>query len=214
MREGVSDPIEFWFDFGSGYAYFAHLEIGKIERETGRPVLWRPFLLGAAFKATGAQSLTSTPMKGDYARRDWQRLAALRGLRFTPPANHPVVALAPSRIFYGLEEQNCVLANEFAAACFHRYYNDGQDITDDGVLIRCLDDVGASKSCLAFAHDEPFKAILKSRGAEALSKGVFGSPFFLWRGEPFWGADRIDMLIDWIMRNERTNGLPAAGWIG
>lgn len=29
---------------------------------------------------------------------------------------------------------------------------------------------------------------------EAPSEGVFGSPFYLFEGEPFWGQDRLDFL--------------------
>src|SRR5262249_35800354 len=36
-------PIEFWFDFASGYAYFAALEIEALAERHGRNVLWRPF---------------------------------------------------------------------------------------------------------------------------------------------------------------------------
>ena len=53
-------PIEFWFDFASGYAYFAALEIEALAERHGRNVLWRPFALGAAFKVTGAQGLSRT----------------------------------------------------------------------------------------------------------------------------------------------------------
>ena len=54
----VPAPIEFWFDFASGYAYFAALEIEALAERHGRNVLWRPFTLGAAFKVTGAQGLS------------------------------------------------------------------------------------------------------------------------------------------------------------
>jgi 2-hydroxychromene-2-carboxylate isomerase len=54
-------PIEFWFDFASGYAYFAALEIEAFAERHGRTVLWRPLTLGAAFKITGAQGLSRTP---------------------------------------------------------------------------------------------------------------------------------------------------------
>ena len=37
-------PIEFWFDFASGYAYFAALEIEALAERHGRSVLWRPLL--------------------------------------------------------------------------------------------------------------------------------------------------------------------------
>jgi 2-hydroxychromene-2-carboxylate isomerase len=55
-------PIEFWFDFASGYAYFAALDIEALAARHGRAVVWRPFTLGAAFKVTGAQGLSRTPL--------------------------------------------------------------------------------------------------------------------------------------------------------
>mgnify|MGYP003679426594 FL=1 len=70
--------IEFWFDFGSGYAYFAALEIDAIGARLGRRVEWRPFMLGTAFKVTGSRGLSATPLKRDYAERDWKRIARLR----------------------------------------------------------------------------------------------------------------------------------------
>ena len=96
-------PIEFWFDFASGYAYFAALEIEELAKRHGRKVAWRPFTLGAAFKVTGSQGLSRTPLKGDYARRDWQRLARLKGVPFNPPENHPKTGLPAIRAFYHVE---------------------------------------------------------------------------------------------------------------
>jgi 2-hydroxychromene-2-carboxylate isomerase len=31
---------------------------------------------------------------------------------------------------------------------------------------------------------------------EAIRRGVFGSPFFITDGEPFWGSDRISLMGD------------------
>ena len=78
MRVPSPSPLEFWFDFASGYAYLAALEIEALAERCGRTVTWRPFTLGVAFKVTGAQGLSSTPLKREYALRDWQRLARLR----------------------------------------------------------------------------------------------------------------------------------------
>ena len=49
-RQRGRAPIEFWFDFASGYAYFAALEIEALAERHDRAVVWRPFTLGAAFK--------------------------------------------------------------------------------------------------------------------------------------------------------------------
>src|SRR5712691_3060730 len=104
-RQRGGAPIEFWFDFASGYAYFAALEIEPLAERHGRTVAWRPFTLGAAFKVTGAQGLSRTPLKRDYARRDWQRLARLKGGPFSLPENHPRTGLPAIRAFYHLERK-------------------------------------------------------------------------------------------------------------
>ncbi|MDJ0958642.1 MAG: DsbA family protein [Arenicellales bacterium] len=57
-------PIEFWFDFSSGYAYFAAFAIDRVVEKYSRSVLWRPYMLGVAFKQTGARGLSGTPIKG------------------------------------------------------------------------------------------------------------------------------------------------------
>ena len=38
----------------------------------------------------------------------------------------------------------------------------------------------------------------KAMSDEALRKNVFGSPFFIVDGEPFWGWDRLPMLEEWL----------------
>ena len=45
---------------------------------------------------------------------------------------------------------------------------------------------------------EPMKAKLKEMSDEAIAKGVFGSPFFIVDGEPFWGWDRMAMMVSWM----------------
>src|SRR5262249_34972704 len=99
----VCPSIEFWFDFASGYAYFAALEIEALAGRHGRSALWRPFTLGAAVTVTDAQGLSRTPLKGEYARRDWQRLARLKGVVFNFPERNPKTGLPAIRAFYHID---------------------------------------------------------------------------------------------------------------
>ena len=41
---------------------------------------------------------------------------------------------------------------------------------------------------------------LREAVAASIERGVFGSPFILADGEPFWGSDRLDLLDDWLAR--------------
>ncbi len=42
------------------------------------------------------------------------------------------------------------------------------------------------------------KARLREASDQALARGVFGSPFFIVDGEPFWGHDRLAHVERWL----------------
>jgi len=195
----TGSPIEYWFDFSSGYAYFAAFAIDELAARHGRPVLWRPYMLGVAFKHTGARGLSSTPMKSDYARRDWARLSRQTGLAFRPPENHPITALPASRAYYWVEEYDPNTAHDFARAAFHAYFAEARDMTAPATVAAVGAKLGLPAAELeAGISSAPMKEKVKTVSDEAIAKGVFGSPFFLVDGEPFWGWDRLPMLESWL----------------
>jgi 2-hydroxychromene-2-carboxylate isomerase len=198
---GMATPIEFWFDFSSGYAYFAALEIDALAARHGRQVAWRPYMLGAAFKVTGASGLSRTPLKGDYARHDWQRIARRRGVPFRPPPDHPIVQIPATRAYYWIERGRPDLAHDFGRAAFRAYFGEGRDLRVPEALADLAAPLGiARKELLDGLVDPEIKEVAKAASDEALSKNVFGSPFLIVDGEPFWGWDRLPMLEEWLTR--------------
>jgi len=192
-------PIEFWFDFASGYAYFAALEIEALAARHGRTVQWRPFTLGAAFKVTGAQGLSRTPLKSDYARRDWQRLARLKGVAFKLPDNHPRTGLPAIRAFYHLERKDAHAASALAQRMITGYFRDGLDTDDPDAVAAAAADLGFDRDMiLAGITDPEVKSIARQQGEQAVARGVFGSPWIFVDGEPFWGNDRLAMVERWL----------------
>ncbi|MGE0748031.1 MAG: 2-hydroxychromene-2-carboxylate isomerase [Rhodospirillales bacterium] len=195
------DPIEFWFDFASPYAWFASREIEALAARHGRAVLWRPFLLGAVFKVTGMVPLAPSTLRGDYARRDWERLARQLGIGFAPPASHPGATVTAARAFYWLEARDAAAAAGFARALLDAYFGNGVDIaTADGVAAvaaQCRLDPAA---VLAGAAEPAVKDRLRAVTDQAIARGIFGAPFVLVDGEPFWGHDRLPMVDDWLAR--------------
>ena len=196
----VRSPIEFWFDFASGYAYFAALEIEALAERHGRSVLWRPFTLGAAFKVTGAQGLSRTPLKGEYARRDWQRLARLKGVVFKLPERHPKVGLAAIRAFYHIDRIDPPAAARLAKHIITGYFQDGLDTDDPDAIAQAASQLPGldRESVLAGINDPEVKAIARQHGEAVVARGVFGSPWIFVDGEPFWGSDRLAMVEQWL----------------
>ena len=79
----MSNPIEFYFDFSSPYAYFAAHRIDELAEAFARDVTWKPTLLGVIMKTTGNTPLASQPVKRDYCTKDWDRLGRLMDVPWT-----------------------------------------------------------------------------------------------------------------------------------
>ncbi|HYG47742.1 MAG TPA: 2-hydroxychromene-2-carboxylate isomerase [Allosphingosinicella sp.] len=194
-------PIEFWFDFSSAYAYFAEPEVQAVAARHGRGVAWRPFMIGAAFRATGSRGLSRTPLKSDYALRDWQRIARLRGRPFRLPPHHPSVALPAVRACHWLEREAADRVGPFAAAVLRAYFEEGIDTADPGAVAALAATLGLPSDEIAAANADPeIKELARQRSDEAVARGIFGSPWLVVDGEPFWGCDRITMADLWLER--------------
>ena len=193
--------VEFWFDFDSSYACFASLEVEALMQKHGRTFAWRPFMLGAAFKVTGASGLSRTPMKGDYARRDWQRIARYRDVPFRPHPDHPIVQIPATRAYYWVECHHPHVAHEFGRAAFRAYFGEGRDLREPDALADLAVSLGITRHDLLDGIVTPeIKERAKAASDEALAKNVFGSPFLIVDDEPFWGWDRLPMLEEWLKR--------------
>jgi 2-hydroxychromene-2-carboxylate isomerase len=196
-------PIDFYFEFSSPYGYIANEVVEEVEQRVGRPMRWRPILLGPVFKITGQPPLVEIPMKGDYAKRDFPRSARLHKVSYNHPAKFPIGTVAACRAFYWVEDRDPMLARRFAKAAYRAYFVDGTDIGPAAAVVEIARSVGVDGALLSAALEDPvLKERVKKEVDAAIAAGVFGSPFFIVDGEPFWGLDRLPMMEDWI----RTGG--------
>ena len=192
-------PLEFYFDFSSPYGYIAAARIDDLAARHGRAVIWRPILLGAVFKTTGQQPLTTIPLKGAYAERDLYRSARLYGVPFRLPSKFPIAATGACRAFYFLSDQDPPLARRLALELYKAYFADDRDITSPDVIVEIGGGLGADKDGLTTALNDPaLKDRLRSEVDAAIARGVFGSPYVIVDGEAFWGADRLDQVDRWL----------------
>ncbi|MGH8773196.1 MAG: 2-hydroxychromene-2-carboxylate isomerase [Burkholderiales bacterium] len=192
-------PIEFYFDFSSPYGYLASCRIDEIAAKHGRATVWRPILLGAILKITGAQPLTSVPLKGDYSKHDMARSARLMGIPFKFPSVFPIASQAPARATYWLSDSDPTKAKELSKAYYRAFFVDDVNISDPQNAVSVAVNLGLDKDAVAAAINDPrIKERLKNEVDSAIAKGVFASPFIIVDGEPFWGSDRLDQIERWL----------------
>ncbi len=195
----MPQPIEFWFDFSSPYGYLAAQRIDKLAENHRRSAAWKPFLLGAVFKVTGAQPLMDLPLKGAYAKRDMERSAREIEVPFQIPAKFPFLSVAAARAFYFLDASDPGKARAYAKAVYHRIFGEGQPPETGEAAAEIARQVGVDpKAVLAGINDPAIKDKLRAETDRAIQLGIFGSPFFIIDGEPFWGHDRLEQIDRWL----------------
>ena len=88
-------------------------------------------------------------------------------------------------------------ADAARAALESRGFRVGRSLV--GNYVTSLDMAGCSITVTALG-DDAVKARLRQMTDEAVAAGVFGSPFVIADGEPFWGNDRLDQVDEWLAR--------------
>jgi 2-hydroxychromene-2-carboxylate isomerase len=195
----TAGPIDFYFDFSSPYGYFAAAKIDGIAARHGRTTAWRPVLLGAVFKITGQQPLAAIPLKRDYMKRDLERSAQLFGLPFKLPTKFPISSTAACRAFYFVTDRDPALAKRLALTLFEAYFAKDRDISSPDVTLDIAASIGIDREELAAAIESAaVKERLRHEVDAAIARGVFGSPYIVIDGEPFWGSDRLDQVEKWL----------------
>lgn len=195
----MSAPIDFYFDFSSPYGYLASTRIDALGAKHGRPVIWHPILLGAVFKVSGGAPLTTIPLKGEYSVRDMARSARLMGVPFRLPGTFPIPTQHAARLTVWLARGDEPGAKRLASALYHAYFADDRDISNPDVCADVAAQCGHDRdAAVAGMNDAAVKDALKTEVEQAIARKVFGSPFFIVDGEPFWGADRLDHLDRWL----------------
>lgn len=188
--------IEFFFDVGSSYSYLAATQLAGVTARTGVPVRWRPFLLGAVFKATGNDLPARIPAKARWMLADMAMWSRRYGIPFRLPSRFPMLTLRPQRaLAAALRTVGADAIAGFALALFGAYWGEDQDVSTDPVIAAAARAAGLDADLVLAAIDRPeTKDLLRATTDEAVRRGAFGAPSMFVGDVLFWGNDRLPML--------------------
>ncbi|MEO7115896.1 MAG: 2-hydroxychromene-2-carboxylate isomerase [Caldimonas sp.] len=193
-------PIDFFFDFSSPYSYIASEWVEALAARHGRTVRWNAVLLGVIFQASELKSPVSYPIKREYSLLDFERSARFAGVPFTIPEHFPVPTQNAARIFWWLQESDPQRAESWARHVLRAYFTRGTvDLSRNADLEALAFEFGLDvDEAMAVAADPTWKMSLRTACDQAIAQGVFGAPFFIVDGEPFWGNDRRAQIERWL----------------
>lgn len=203
----TSQAIDFYFDFSSPYGYFMAEKITLLAEQHGRTVTWRPILLFALLRAQGLPPPFEHPVKLDYIVADFERTARFLDIDYHLPKSFPVLTQHAARAFYLLNQIAPTRAVAFAHAVMHSYWREARDISDIDLIAQMVcdasDRLGQVEAVREQLRSDTAKTLLQDAIAEAVGNKVFGSPFVIIDGEPFFGVDRLPQIAARLARRSK-----------
>jgi 2-hydroxychromene-2-carboxylate isomerase len=183
------EEIKLYFDYKSPFAYLAAEPAFALPASYQVEVRWIPFTL--RIKGKGERSQYSE-WKARYSYLDARRWANRRG-GFAIRGPKKVYDTTPALIG-GLFAQRVGVFREYTLQAYARFFDHRLELDVAEQVAALLAECGANASEYRgfLAGDGP--RLLDACIEEAHADHVFGVPLFFFRGEPFWGNDRIALL--------------------
>ncbi len=194
--------IDFFYFFGSAYAYLSVMRIGKLAESMGVTVRWRPINVRPLMQENNV-ALRSQTLKVKYMWRDVERRAATHGVPFI---KRPIWTTDPELLHnrVGIVAMNGGWCEAFTVASFKAWYVEGMALGDRACLAHVLKPLGKDvDEMIALANSPEIIERYNQETEAARSFGVFGSPSFVVDGEMFWGDDRLEEAIAWASGTHR-----------
>jgi 2-hydroxychromene-2-carboxylate isomerase len=176
--------IDYYMSPGSPWTYLGHQRFADIAKRHGAAIRVRPVDFGVIFPQSGGLPLPKrAPQRQAYRLMELKRWKAHLGVPLViQPKHFPVNANpAAALICAAPEEKRMAIAGDLLSAL----WRDDRNLADSALLA----EVGARYGVSA-GNEETYKAFTQ----EALERGVFGAPSFVYRDEIFWGQDRLEFL--------------------
>lgn len=192
-----ANEVRFYFSFRSPYAWLAfHMvpdALGALPVSVRRLPVFPP--------PTYPNDPTGVPAKLAYMmEHDVPRVARGLGLTLRQPASTDVAWMGPHAMWMYAEQQGHGQA--FGEAVFAARFSEGKDLANSAVFAEAATRAGlAPDAVLAAADDEAMQTLVMQGMIGGVKEGLFGVPYFVYRGERFWGHDRISTLVGAIKRH-------------
>ena len=191
--------IDYYFATVSPFTYLAGTRLDAIADRHGASVAYKPLdIIGLFGRTGGVPPKDRHPARQAYRLQELRRQAKKAGLAMnlkpahwpTNPAPSSYALIAASKTDAGADPSRMgALVHGITRAC----WAEERDIADDAVIR----DVLAAEGFDPALADSGMLAGAEQYGRnleEAVSRDVFGAPFYLVGEERFWGQDRLDDL--------------------
>jgi carboxymethylenebutenolidase len=192
----MTKAIDYYLTLISPWAYLGSRRFEDIAQRHGAAVRVKPVNYGVVFPATGGLPLAKrAPERQAYRLVELRRWSEHLGMPLNlHPAHFPAPDIEAACMIIAAGEAG---GNplRLAHAILRAVWAEERDIADIATLEEIARETGHDPLALTAKANEPeVRTAYEALTEEAISRGVFGAPTYVYNDELFWGQDRLDFL--------------------
>jgi len=193
----MSKQVDYYLTPISPFVYLGHARFVELAQRHDATIAVKPINLAQVFPVSGGLPLAKrAPQRQAYRLLEIKRWSSYLHVPMNPnPRFFPVAGdLAPRWILAALEQDD-ELAVNLIGALGRAVWAEDRDIGDAATLSAIARGLGADDAALDERANAPDTSVHYAMlTQEAIDRGVFGAPTYVFGGELFWGQDRLDFL--------------------
>ncbi|GIQ73974.1 DsbA family protein [Bradyrhizobium sp. RD5-C2] len=182
--------LKMYSDYKSPYAWLAFDPVFELEKKFDIKVQWRPFQL--RIKGSGQRSVYSE-YKVKYSYMDARRSANERGDKKIIRGPLKIFDTAPALIGGLFAEKHGRLI-EYSRLVYELFFRRELAVDEVDAVERFIESLGMSGAEFRSYFEGDGRREYEEAQQESQGDHIFGVPICVFRGEQFWGNDRVPML--------------------
>ena len=193
--------IEYYYALASPWAYLGIELLQEIAARHG--VAIDPFIIDydRMFAASGTIPLPQRPpLRKAYRLVELKRWSERRGVRLNPqPAHYQGEVEEPNELLGALMVTAAKTAGYDSLRLGHAiaralWAEERFPFTREELTALATAEGMDGDALLAAAENDETRRLYEQQTEQSIARGVFGMPFYIYRDEPFWGQDRLELL--------------------
>jgi len=192
----MTKVVDYYYTPASPWTYLGHQRFEAIAQRHGATILYKPVDYGKIFPLSGGLPLGKrAPQRQAYRLAELKRWRDFLDLPLTiQPKYHPVASDLAAQLIIAAERAGKPVG-PLSFALMRACWAEDRNISDADTLTTIATEQGLDGAKLVTTARKPEIVMLyEALTREAIDRQVFGAPFFFYKGEPFWGQDRLDFL--------------------
>jgi 2-hydroxychromene-2-carboxylate isomerase len=192
----MSKAIDYYYAMQSPWAFLGAERFTRMAEAAGAIVTYKPCDFSRVFSRTGGFMLKDrSPARQAYRLIELARWSRQLGIKLNlQPKFFPVADELAARFVIAAGQLGLPMG-PLTLAIMRAVWVEERNIADTDTLRALADGLGLAGAALLTASREVATLEAYERNSDdAVARGVFGAPTYIYRDEPFWGQDRLDFL--------------------